>query len=442
MAESEPVVEGRAAVDVRRRTGHSQVRHEKAVDLTRVPLPSAGTLGIAAVALLLSLFQWQMYRKRSKHGWNLWGAALSLSTAVYAAATFLQYNAYSAFLLRLTTQVQMTTLALILFSQTQYTVSYLGLRQRWSMPATGAVGGIFVILTWTTDLVVDRNLVSMHFLLLRAPYRQAGLGPLGFVYLGFLSLLGLALFALWLKLRSRTRVPAALLGALIVWLLFGLADALSNIWTGFPALLPTAEYGFLGFCVAVLIVTLRDYVALFDLAENRQRSLEEARIAAERANLSKSVFLANMSHELRTPLNHVIGFTELLGTERLGRLNETQAEYLGDILASSRASSRCSMTSWTSRRWNREGRGSSRRRFGSRRCFGKASGRSATPAASVRSSWRPGSKRCPRRYVRMAGGSSRSSPTSWTTPSSSLPTAAASRWSRGRCPCRQDRAWK
>lgn len=40
--------------------------------------------------------------------------------------------------------------------------------------------------------------------------------------------------------------------------------------------------------------------------------LQEAKIAAEAANRSKSVFLANMSHELRTPLNAIINYSEML----------------------------------------------------------------------------------------------------------------------------------
>lgn len=43
-------------------------------------------------------------------------------------------------------------------------------------------------------------------------------------------------------------------------------------------------------------------------------ALDEARMAAEKANLAKSEFLSNMSHELRTPLNAVLGFAQLMET--------------------------------------------------------------------------------------------------------------------------------
>jgi len=61
-----------------------------------------------------------------------------------------------------------------------------------------------------------------------------------------------------------------------------------------------------------------------------------AQDAAEAANRAKSEFLANMSHEFRTPLNHIIGFTEILLDTHFGDLNEVQAEYLNDILQSSK----------------------------------------------------------------------------------------------------------
>ena len=49
--------------------------------------------------------------------------------------------------------------------------------------------------------------------------------------------------------------------------------------------------------------------------QERTCELEEAKLAAESANRSKSVFLANMSHEIRTPLNAVLGYAQLLSSD-------------------------------------------------------------------------------------------------------------------------------
>jgi two-component system cell cycle sensor histidine kinase PleC len=64
----------------------------------------------------------------------------------------------------------------------------------------------------------------------------------------------------------------------------------------------------------------------------QKRIAQEARLAAEQANRSKSEFLAHMSHELRTPMNAVIGFTEIMTNEVFGPIGSPQyREYLADI---------------------------------------------------------------------------------------------------------------
>jgi two-component system, cell cycle sensor histidine kinase DivJ len=47
----------------------------------------------------------------------------------------------------------------------------------------------------------------------------------------------------------------------------------------------------------------------------QEQALDQARAAAEQADVSKSRFLATMSHELRTPLNAIIGFSEMIVQE-------------------------------------------------------------------------------------------------------------------------------
>jgi PAS domain S-box-containing protein len=64
-----------------------------------------------------------------------------------------------------------------------------------------------------------------------------------------------------------------------------------------------------------------------------ERSLVEAKAAAESANQAKSDFLANMSHEIRTPLNGVIGLAATLGRSGL----EPRQKEMVDLIARSGA---------------------------------------------------------------------------------------------------------
>ena len=65
--------------------------------------------------------------------------------------------------------------------------------------------------------------------------------------------------------------------------------------------------------------------------ERQNRELEVRNREVERATQLKSKFLATMSHELRTPLNAIVGFSDLLGEETAGVLNDKQKRFVNHI---------------------------------------------------------------------------------------------------------------
>jgi signal transduction histidine kinase len=82
-------------------------------------------------------------------------------------------------------------------------------------------------------------------------------------------------------------------------------------------------------------MTMLTFVDVTDSARY-ERMLKERNEALEAADRLKSDFVQHVSYELRSPLQNIIGQSEMIATETLGRLNKRQREYMRDIMGSSR----------------------------------------------------------------------------------------------------------
>lgn len=91
-----------------------------------ITLSSAGSLAIAALCLTFALFQGVVAYRRPEFGWNRWGAAISLLTAIHAVAVFFQSNLPAGDPTRLCEKVQFSVFILLIDALYRFTSAFLG----------------------------------------------------------------------------------------------------------------------------------------------------------------------------------------------------------------------------------------------------------------------------------------------------------------------------
>lgn len=101
-----------------------------------------------------------------------------------------------------------------------------------------------------------------------------------------------------------------------------------------------------------VLITRVDVTDIYEKEQERLRELQQAIVAANRANHAKTDFLSRMSHDIRTPLNAIIGLAELgKGSDSLDEMRENLHEIgisgsyllsiINDVLDMSKIESKC-----------------------------------------------------------------------------------------------------
>ncbi len=271
------------------------------MSLENIVISSAGSIAVAALGLTFALFQGFVAYRRPEFTWNRYGAILSLLTALYALAVFFQFNLTEGPPTRLCERFQFSIFTLMLFVLYRFTFSFLQIDGRRWLLVLAPLSGIYLALIWLTDLIIASSFVQRRFLLVPQPYIEPDLGPLGVIFLGLIFCEAIGVVAIW-QAAARRKVAGAqvLVASFGIWMLLGLHDILATI--GMPAVQFLMEYGFLGFSLSIISLTIRKYIELFKIVEENEKALQKAKANLEQRVEERTAAIARSNQELKAEI--------------------------------------------------------------------------------------------------------------------------------------------
>jgi two-component system cell cycle sensor histidine kinase/response regulator CckA len=268
---------------------------------TDIVLSSAGSLAVAVIALYFFIFQGWMYLKGSLFPWSKWGALLSLATIIYAATVFVQFNSSPGLTNHIAELFQYSTFILLVHSIYGFTFSYLEIQPRRYHQIAGLFHLILLVTLWATKLVITGDFTYRSFLWLNNPYIEPELGILGPFFLAYSALAAAGCLTYWIRPKNREKSGAKIfILGLLFWAVLGLHDAAATL--GITTIQFLMEYGFLGFSTAIMVVTLKNYTKLFEIAENRKKALLTVNEELEIRVQQRTAELENLNAELVTEI--------------------------------------------------------------------------------------------------------------------------------------------
>ncbi|GEM_PF-2885359 len=222
--------------------------------LERIIPSAAGSLSVAIIVVFFAVFQGWLAIKRPQFYWNIWGAALSFSVFVYILAVCCHFNVGAIPANHFSELIQYTSFICVIHSVFGFTFAYLGIPAGRYHRIAGLFHVCLLVVLWTTN--------------------QSELELLGPAYLLYCAGAGLWTLLLWIKQYQRGKANAmAFIFGFLLWALLGIHDVVTLGIRSMPFFM---GYGLLGFFTAILSVTLREYVKLYEIAEISATILQKA----------------------------------------------------------------------------------------------------------------------------------------------------------------------